>query len=298
MNGTIENSYNKVPVYSLNALASGGLVGLSFGGSVVSSYTTASVRSYESAGGLVGRMGQWYTEDTTNTLDSEKIQSTYFIKLPENYSDTIDSYTTFDGGVAATVWNTVDLQGKLRANGTINPYYYLGAYVGKWDIDLKDVQNNDATVMGTSSFGRAKQEVNYATKVVIDYKTNIGTDSSMILPELGNMNVVKTSDGNYVPYITGGTYLLNETNNQPSYYLYRDMGYFCSLRTQEEMIARRLLWENDTVTWNNMKFAGTDTQIVTNGAFTKYTDLRATTTSIYNTFMEMYWNGFDINGTK
>ncbi len=297
INGVIENSYNKVPVYSLNALASGGLIGLSFGGSIVSSYTTATVRSYESAGGLIGRMGEWYTttaEDVT-TVDSEKIQSTYYIKLPASYYTMVDLPTIFDGGVAATVWNTEDLHAKLRANGTLNTYYYLGAYVGKLDSPISNLENNDASIMGTSSYSRAKQEVNYATKVVLDYKTNIGTDASMILTETGSGNLVKATDGTYVPYITGGVYLQNPTNGKETYYLYRDMGYFCSLRTQEEIIARRLLWENDTVTWNGKIFAGTEDPIVDNGQFKHADKLKSSTTSIYNSFMEMYWNGFDIN---
>lgn len=313
MGGSIENSYNKVTVYSPNARAAGGLVGLTFGGNILSSYTTASVGAYSTAGGLVGREGKievstsgegdTYTS-VLNETERNRITTAYYMRLTADYYDreNMAKHAQYQGAVAANVFSENDLNLMLRPNGEISPYYELGAFIGKID----SINFGDTNTFESYNFDRMKKEVNFAQKLSIACKDDTGKNATYAIPEFA---------GSTLPLRTGGVYEYNPTTKSNSYYLYRDLGYQVSLRTQEEFVARRMLWQNDQTSWkqneneswNTYQFldskgkaeSGEDgkpeTIITSENAFAKANEIVLTTQSIYNTYLEMYWNGYDIN---
>lgn len=314
MGGTIENSYNKVTVYSPNARAAGGLVGLTFGGTILSSYTTASVGAYSKAGGLVGREGKialstsgegdsYHSEISKSELG--EIISNYYMRVSSEYYDreSITKQAKYEGAIAANVFSESDLNLMLRPNGEISPYYTIGAFIGQID----DVVFDENVAFSSYNFDRMKKEVNYAQKLTIKCKDEMGRDTTATIPEFGKSDIA---------LITGGVYELNPTTGVNNYYLYRDLGYYSSLRRQEEFVARRMLWENDQNTWknngnsqntwNNYEFlnnqgeaksnqGNAETIITSENAFAHLDGLRSNTSSIYNTYLDMYWNGHAIN---
>lgn len=165
--GKLLNSYNRVTVNSKNSLYAGGIIGLSLGGTLLDSvYTTASVYSYVSYGGVFG-----YVTDKLGT---------YF--FTSNLEDA--SPISLTNVVAGNIWKfshlNISRKNELSPNAKDAAIGMLAGRVAS--DDSVDIFNREKA---SNLANRVNYEMVYY-KQTYSYKALTGQSAMTIIQEIGN----------------------------------------------------------------------------------------------------------------
>lgn len=213
--GNIEFSYNRVDVASINSKFAGGIVGLSIGLSLKDVYTTASVFSFISYGGLIGIQTM---EDAFNNYDllNASRNNDYYIK---NWSDihrnNMNTTISLGSVVGANLWKDSH-KVVNRKTYRIDAYQAeIGSFIGR----AMSYNTNSAYLYGDVEwYNTSKNPTNQRVKSESVYfmMAYAKSNSKKLILEIGNATSVKailngTDDLNII-----GEYQ-NEANRENEY---------------------------------------------------------------------------------
>ena len=177
--GTIIDCYAKVDVRNAYSTCAGGLVGANIGGDIRAVYATGSVIAKTSVGGLIG-------EIITSVIESGSRYNSYYNidYLPEYFSsddcllffDTATDYNSMvlSYVVAGNNYTTSD----LSANSIITNF---GGMIGRYDVDI--AESYIYTVHPTDITSDAEK---------INFFVAGGTESSKTISSIGNATILAT----------------------------------------------------------------------------------------------------------
>lgn len=298
--GTISDSYTNVDVINGISQFAGGVIGMNMGGTVKSVYTTGSVYA-KYVGGFIGlavnggMLEVCIPAGTYSVIDlqTEGLKISNIKVIVETKVDL--SSLVANSIVSANVWRSEDL---LKVN-----YDNIGSFLGKI-IDRVDYNPDPEgaepdIISTTSDSSRQMAEVNVfanATKTVngrtLELK-EIGARNNSCSYEISEVQYPTS----YADIIEGSRYnkgsygVVHKTESGSKFYYYSRFKKYGSLRTIEEIIARKTIgviaksYETSSVTTTD-----------TSGDFVKYEVTKShALPNIYKGWSAIYWEGTAVN---